>query len=343
MSEARVRSAIDRAAADRRTGEVLWWVRSDDGELDVTYGDPSRPFFLASATKLATSAILAQLRIEKRLDWDAPVAPLLPDLDLSGLSIDGGRDRSQEMTVRELLAHTSGIADYFEGRRKGHPTTFGRVIESDMGWTVGDAVDWTRDLAPGTPGRGLYSDTGYQLLGALIERLEGTTYADVVRRRIAEPLGLADTYVFGEETSGRYDAIALMRLGDRELRIPQAMASVQADGGMVSTLRDGMVLLDAFFDGRLVAPEVLDEMQQGWHPIFFPLEYGTGVMRFRVRRYFSPVFRVPPFVGHSGASGVVMYRCPERGLSIVGTVNQIESRSLPYQLMVRSAIAAGRR
>lgn len=343
MSEARVRSAIDKAAADSRTGEVLWRVRSDDGELDVTYGDPSRPFFLASATKLATSAILAQLRIEKRLDWDAPVAPMLPDLDLSGLSMDGGRDRSQEMTVRELLAHTSGIADYFEGRRKGQPTTFDRVTESDIGWTVSDAVGWTRDLAPGTPGRGLYSDTGYQLLGALIERLEGATYADVVRRRIADPLGLADTYVFGEETSGRYDAIAPMRLGDRELRIPQAMASVQADGGMVSTLRDGMAFLEAFFDGRLVAPEVLVEMQQGWHPIFFPLEYGTGVMRFRVRRYFSPVVRVPPFVGHSGASGVVMYRCPERGLSIVGTVNQIESRSLPYQLMVRSAIAAGRR
>jgi CubicO group peptidase (beta-lactamase class C family) len=104
-----------------------------------------------------------------------------------------------------------------------------------------------------------------------------------------------------------------------------------------------MTFLEAFFDGRLVAPEVLVEMQQEWHPIFFPLEYGTGLMRFRVRRYFSPVVRVPPFVGHSGASGVVMYRCPERGLSIVGTVNQVESRSLPYQLMVRSAIAAGRR
>jgi hypothetical protein len=39
----------------------------------------------------------------------------------------------------------------------------------------------------------------------------------------------------------------------------------------------------------------------------------------------------------------VMYRCLGQGLSIVGTVNQIESRSLPYQLMVRSVIAAGRR
>lgn len=343
MTAAHVLAAVEKAAADRRTGEVLWRVRSDAGELDVTYGDPARPFFLASATKLATSAILAQLRVEGRVDWDAPIAPLLPDLDLTGLSVDGGRDRSGEMTVREVLAHTAGIADYFEGRRKGRPSAFDRVVDQDEGWTVSDVVAWTRDLPPGTPGRGLYSDTGYQLLGALIERLDGTTYADAVRRRILDPIGLADTYVFGEETAERYDDIAAMRLGDHALRIPRAMASVQADGGMVSTLRDGMAFLDAFFDGRLVAPAVLAEMQQAWHPIFFPLEYGTGVMRFRVRRYFSPIVRVPAFVGHSGASGVVMYRCPEKGLAIVGTVNQIESRSLPYQLMVRSAIAAGRR
>lgn len=338
-----MRTAVEKAAADRRTGEVLWRVRSDDGELDVTYGDPARPFFLASATKLATSAILAQLRVEGRVDWDEPVAPLLPDLDLSGLSVAGGRDRSGEMTVREILAHTAGIADYFEGWRNGRPSTFDRITEHDEAWTAGDAVAWARDLPPGRPGRGLYSDTGYQVLGTLIEELDGTTYADAVRRRILEPLGLADTYVFGEESIGRYDEISSMRLGDTVLRIPQAMASVQADGGMVSTLRDGMAFLDAFFDGRLVAPAVMDEMQQAWHPVFFPLEYGTGLMRFRVRRFFSPVVRVPPFIGHSGASGVVMYRCPERALTVVGTVNQVESRSLPYQVMVRSVIAAGRR
>jgi hypothetical protein len=111
---------------------------------------------------------------------------------------------------------------------------------------------------------------------------------------------------------------------------------------MVSTLRDAMTFLDAFGDGRLVHPDIRAEMESDWHPVFFPLEYGTGVMRFRVRWYFSPLVRVPELVGHSGASGVVVYRCPGRGLSIVGTVNQVEARSLPYQLMVRSVIAAGR-
>ena len=53
--------------------------------------------------------------------------------------------------------------------------------------------------------------------------------------------------------------------------------------------------------------------------------------------------RVPPFVGHSGASGTVMFRSPELGLTVVGTVNQVKHRSMPYQLMVRTALAAGGR
>lgn len=342
MSRDRILRAVTRAAEDSRTGEVLWRVRSDDGALDVWYGDLDRPFFLASATKLATSAILAQLRAEGRLDWDAPIAALLPELDLSGLVVRGGVDESAGMTVRQVLAHTSGLADYFEGRASGKPSLFSSLLEQDRSWTITDVLQWTRALKPGTPGRGLYSDTGYQLLGALIERLDGTTFADSVQRRIVAPLGLADTYVFREETIDRYGSIAPMMAGAAPLEIPLAMTSVHADGGMVSTLREATTILEAFFDGRLVPPAVLAEMQSDWHPIFFPLEYGTGVMRFRVRWYFSPVTRVPAFVGHSGASGVVMYRCPDRGLSVVGTLNQVQRRSMPYQLMVRTAIAAGR-
>ena len=58
---------------------------------------------------------LAQLRGEGRLDWDAPIAEYLPDLDLSGLAVEGGRDVSGEITVREVMGHTAGLADFFEG------------------------------------------------------------------------------------------------------------------------------------------------------------------------------------------------------------------------------------
>jgi CubicO group peptidase (beta-lactamase class C family) len=336
--EQRILGAAQRVDRDRRSGEVLWLARTDDGAVDVTYGDPKRPFFIASATKLYVSAILAQLRASGLVDWDAPIAGYLPDLDLDGLVVVDGTDRSSVMTVREVMAHTSGLADYFEGRRVDGPTTFERAISADLGWTVHDVIAWTKPMEPGTPGRGRYSDTGYQLLGALIERVGRGSFADAVRTRIVEPLGLGGTFCFGPSDIDRYDGIAVLRYGDVDLRIPRAMASVQADGGIVSTLEDGSAFLDAFFGGRLFDAALLGEMGADWHRIFAPLEYGTGLMRFRLPRVMTGLRRVPPFIGHSGASGTVMFRCPELGLTVVGTVNQAKHRSMPYRLLVRTAV-----
>jgi CubicO group peptidase (beta-lactamase class C family) len=331
---------VRKVDADSKSGEVLWRVRSDDGAVDFTYGDPARRFFIASATKLFVTAILAQLRAEGRVDWDAPIAPYLADLDLAGILVVKGADRSGSMTVREVMAHTSGLADYFEGRRPDGPTTIERAIVADVGWTVADVVAWTKAMRPGTPGRGLYSDTGYQLLGALIERVDGRSFAAAVAARITGPLGMDATSVFGPADVPRYDEIAAMRWGDGPLRIPLAMASVQADGGVVSTLDDGLAFLDAFFGGRLFAVGLLAEMATDWHRIFFPLQYGTGIMRFSMPRVLTGLRAVPPFVGHSGASGTVMFRAADAGLTIAGTVNQAKHRSMPYQLMVRTALAA---
>lgn len=339
-ADAKIVALLEATDAKPITGEVLWRMRSDDGRIDVTYGDQHRPFFIASATKLFVTAILAQLRTEGTLNWDQPIASYLPDLDLSGLSVAKGVDRSGEMTVREVMAHTAGLADYFEGRRSDGTTTMERAVAHDAGWDVRDVVAWTKQMKPGTPGKGLYSDTGYQLLGAAIERIDGRPFAESVQVRVADPLGLTDTYCFSPATLDKYGAIAPMRNGNSVLRIPFAMASVQADGGIVSTTNDALRFLDAFFDGRLFPEALQAELQSDWHRIFTPLEYGTGIMRFRLPTALTGFRRVPPFVGHSGASGTVMFRAPELGLNVVGTVNQVRKRDLPFQLMVRTTLAA---
>lgn len=330
MKPERIQELVRKVDADPASGEVLWRIRSDDGTLDASYGDPARPFFIASATKLFVTAILAQLRTEGRLDWDSAIADHVPDLDLTGLQIPAGT------TVRSVMAHTSGLADYFEGKRPDGPVTFARALTQDFAWDVHDVIEWTSAMPPGTPGKGLYSDTGYQLLGAMIERIDGRGFATSVAARITEPLGMGQTYCFGPETMGRYREISPLMYGDRALHIPLAMASVQADGGIVSTLDDGLVFLDSFFGGRLFPSSILAEIQQDWHRIFYPLEYGTGIMRLRLPAVMTGFRRVPPFIGHSGASGTVMFRCPDRGVTVVGTVNQVKQRSMPYKLLVRT-------
>lgn len=340
--EERIRHRVERAAADPRTGEVLWRVRSADGVVAVVHGDLDRPFFLASATKLFVTVILAQLRTEGRLDWDSSIAGHLSDLDLRGLAVEGDRDVSAAITVREVMAHTAGLADYFEGRRPDGPTTLERAITTDMAWDVRDVLEWTRVMRPARRHHGLYSDTGYQLLGALIERIDGRPFADAVRARIAERLTLDGTFVFGPEHAGRYLDIAAIRNGDGVLHAPLMMSSVGADGGGVSTLRDATHFVEAFFDGRLFDRRLLGEIAVDWHRIFPPLQYGTGIMRFALPPVLTG-FRRRDFVGHSGASGVVLYREQRTGVIVVGTVNQVQNRSLPYQLMIRTADAAHRR
>ena len=337
--EQRIRRLIEKGAADRRTGEVLWRVVAPDGSLDVAHGDLDRPFFIASVSKLFTVVCLAQLRVEGRLDWDAPIAGYLPDLDLGGLAVENGRDVSAEITVREVMSHTAGLADYFEGSRPDGPTTLERALQSDFGWGEAEVIEWTRAMTPARRGRGLYSDTGFQLLDGVVERLDGRSFAESVRARITEPLGLDHTYVFTTDTLDRFDEMAVIRYGDRDLRLPLLLASCGGQGAVVSTLRDGVTFLQAFFDGRLFDAGLHDEMLTDWHRIFSPLEYGTGVMRFRLPAVFTG-FRSYEFQGHSGASGVVWYRDARSGTLVVGTVNQLKQRQLPYQLMIRTAAAA---
>lgn len=335
--EQRIQRLIEKSAADRRTGEVLWRVVSPDG-LDVVHGDLDRPFFVASVSKLFTVVCLAQLRDEGKLDWDAPIAGYLPDLDLTGLAVENDRDISAEITVREVMSHTAGLADYFEGPRPDGPTTLDRALQSDFGWGEAEVVEWTRAMTPARRGRGLYSDTGFQLLDGVVERLDGRTFAESVLARVTGPLGLDHTYVFTTDTLDRFDEMAVIRHADRDLRLPLLLASCGGQGAVVSTLRDGVTFVQAFFDGRLFDTKLLDEMLTDWHRIFSPLEYGTGVMRFRLPAVLTG-FRSFEFQGHSGASGVVFYRDARSGVIVVGTVNQLAQRQLPYQLMIRTAAA----
>lgn len=342
--EQRIRRQIEKSAADPRTGEVLWRVVAPDGSLDVAHGDLDRPFFIASVSKLFTVVCLAQLRDEGRLNWDAPIAGYLPDLDLSGLAVETGRDGSvrdvsAEITVREVMGHTAGLADYFEGPRPDGPTTLERALQRDFGWSEAEVVEWSRAMTPARRGRGLYSDTGFQLLDGVVERLDARPFAESVRARITAPLGLDHTYVFTTDTLDRFDEMAVIRHGDRELRLPLLLASCGGQGGVVSTLRDGVTFVQAFFEGRLFDAALLGEMLSDWHRIFSPLEYGTGVMRFRLPAVLT-AFRSFSFEGHSGSSGVVFYREARTGVIVVGTVNQLARRSLPYQLMIRTVAAS---
>ena len=244
--ESRLSAILRSYGARRDTNAVCFALASPSRQWSWQWYSPGaiKQYFIASTTKLYVCALIMQLRLEGRLDLDAPAATYLGQAVMGGIHVLRGVDSSAVITVRHLLSHTSGIADYFEQRRRDGSTQIGRALRQDFSWTFDDVLRIVREeltptFAPASPGKAFYSDTNYQLLGAVIEAVTGDSYEDALRQRILGPLRLEDTYPFTSETIGRYETVAAMLDGAEHVTIPKAMASVRADGGIVSTAAMG--------------------------------------------------------------------------------------------------------
>ncbi len=312
------------------------------------YGDTTRAYFVASITKLFTTALIMQLRQEKALTLDTPAADIVGARVMSGLSVHGGRDYGPEVTIRELLSHTAGIPDHYDQKLPGGRTLLDEARAGDRDWSFDDLIERTRQMpspgfAPSTPGRAVYSDTNFQLLGRIIESVASRSYAEELQSRIIEPLALHDTWLFTSHNLDRYDEAAPVMLGQERLRIPRMLASGPSDGGVVSTADDQVRFLRAFVSGRLFPPPYLNEMASRWNSIFSPvdpLSYGMGIMRLRLPRWQSPLNPVPEMIGHSGSLGTVLYHVPQRDIFIAATVNQMKPRSLVHRLIIQLVAAS---
>ncbi|HSK16300.1 MAG TPA: hypothetical protein VK915_09025, partial [Gaiellaceae bacterium] len=98
-----------------------------------------------------------------------------------------------------------------------------------------------------------------------------------------------------------------------------------------------LAFVRALVAGQVFAdPSTAGLMRERWIPIGYPLQYGLGMMRFRVNRLIAPGRRPVTLVGHSGASGSWAFHCPEHDVFLAGTVDQLGARGLPFRLMARA-------
>jgi len=302
------------------------------------------PFCAASCTKMMTATLALQLADASEIDLDAPAASYLPKGRMDGLLRIGGEDLSGRITVRQLLSNTSGLPDYFTDRPKGGRSYMDDLqAGNDRTWTSDDALERTRELkprfAPGTPGKAHYSDTNFVLMGQVLDALTGKPFADLIDERIVRRLGLSASYILGPERLESYAGIAPVSYGEKELHIPLSLASVGAQGGWITTLADSMTFLRAFMGGELFDKRHLGAILSNWNRVFFPFRYGMGAMKFEMHPILTGFRRIPPFFGHSGSTGALMYHCPERNFWICGTSNQFSASNLPYQFMIQAMMS----
>jgi D-alanyl-D-alanine carboxypeptidase len=329
-------------------GSFRWEAAAGTARPDGTPMRTDTPFFIASVTKLYIATLVLQLVEDGTLDLDAPITRELPADVTDGLHRLDGVDHTDRITVRHLLSHTSGLPDFLEDRPRGGRSWYRELRDGvDREWTFDDVVARTRELRPrfiprdpSSPrARARYSDTGFQLLIAIVEAATGRSFAEQLEQRLLRPFDLRATFLPGRSRPLDPTPVpALVYHRDRALHVPNSLVSCR---DLVSTLDDTQRFLRAWVTGAVFTDRrtahLRTEVLRPWRP---PLRYGLGMMRFPINALAAPGHRRASLIGHSGATGSWAFHCPEHDLLLTGTVDQITGRAVPFRTMVRLVRAA---
>jgi CubicO group peptidase (beta-lactamase class C family) len=292
--------------------------------------DADTAFRICSMTKSFVAMVVLSLREEGRLDIDAPVAEIAPELRPLA---EAGPD-APPMTVRQLLTMDAGLPqdDPWADRLMGH----------DNAWVSTEvfARGATRSRAPGTAFE--YSNYGWAALGRVIEAVTGQRHQDVVRERVLEPLGLRSTVWSAGDLPPQQVASGYSEAGDGfAAEVPLSDGGYfSALGGLYSSVRD-LARWSGVFLGAEPPREAPEEA---------PVSRATLREMARARSAFSPGVEWPSLadppglvaggygyglmiwherdgqrhVGHPGGLpgfGTLMRWVPELGLSVILLAN----------------------
>lgn len=290
-------------------------------------------FYIASINKLFIAAIVLRLAYQKKLSLSDTIAPFFSGEDLNGLSVFKGKDYSAEITIGQLLSHTSGLPCFLTDSIKNYP----KVIEqlhaaADEEWPLEKIIAYVKKLKPafypGQKDKAHYSNTNFNLLGKVLEVLLEKPL-DGILTDLFQETGLHNTYVIRDENKNHLPPAFFQ---DNPLLLPKFMSSSKYD--IVSCSDDLMIFLKKFFSGYFFpADELLKETK--WNNIFFPFQYGNGMQKLSVPRLFSPFHPIPPMIGHAGSTGTVAFYVPEKKIFITGAVNQIKNPATIFKAMIK--------
>lgn len=304
------------SAAVMIPGEEIWLGVS--GVSHESSSITSNMVFIAgSVTKSFTAALILQLADEGSLALDDSLykwLPTYPNIDTT-------------ITIRQLLNHTSGIYNY-----STHPTIWTTVaLNLNKSWTPEEIIaSFVLDpyFSPGSDFH--YSNTGYTLLGMIIEAATRSEVSIQLRNRFLIPLGLSNTFLAGKETitenlaHGWYDLNNDGVLDDVSSIPGTAFYSIAwTAGAMVTSAEDLAKWSQALFKGNVLSQTSLDNMLTFYSPTYSDMYTGYGL---------GVGLLGPILVGETNAYGhagdaigyaSLMIYLPEHGTSISLMLNEV--------------------
>ncbi len=277
-----------------KDGNVLYTRSFGYSQITGTEKKPltaATKYRISSITKVYTAVMVFQLVEEGKLKLTDTLDKFFPQIP-----------NASRITIAQMLSHRSGIP----------------ALQPDVGWYLQPKTkdEIVAAIAKGQPEfepdtKTAYSNTGYNLLGYVVEKAGGKPYPDALKERITSKIGLKDTYVgIGKGDPGKNEAIAYKYIGGwREGNEPDL--SIPGGGGSIlSTPKDMTIFIKALFDLKLVSQDSLKQMTT--------MRDGEGMgmttFKFAGRTLYGET-------GGSGSSGAWLNYFPEEKLALAYTTN----------------------
>ncbi|WP_306117007.1 MULTISPECIES: serine hydrolase [unclassified Roseovarius] len=225
---------------------------------DPTLATPGDKFEIGSQTKMMTATVLLQLVDEGCFALDDRLADVMDVTPLSWMP------NIEDVTIRQLMTHKSGIPDYVntDEVQRG----MGELLSQDPPRPIGveevlQLFEATNLPATAEPGAEIsYSNTGFTLLGLLIENTTGSSLADEFQARIFDPVGMSSTSLPGFEVP---DGVlsSYLEVNDLFLEVTDLPIAEHGEGGVISTTGDMIRFMKALvIDGTLVPESQMEPL-----------------------------------------------------------------------------------
>ncbi|MGI9108312.1 MAG: serine hydrolase [Pyrinomonadaceae bacterium] len=300
------------AALVAENGKVIY--KKGVGLANMEWNVPNEAgtkFRIGSITKQFTSMLIMQMVEQGKLKLDGKLSEYLPDYR---------RDVGDKVTIHHLLTHTSGIPSY-----TGLPNFFNEVSRDP--YTVADFVkkyaSSDLEFEPGTKFR--YNNSGYFLLGAVIEKVSGKPYEQVLKENILDPLGMKNTGYDHHKAIISKRAAGYQKTPAGYINAPYLdMSLPYAAGSLYSTVEDLYLWDQALYTDKLLPAKSRELM---YKPFLDNYAYGWGITKITLDQSKETINSVQHNGGINGFSTIIV-RYPERKHLIVLLDNTSQGANL---------------
>ena len=294
------------------------------------------PFYSASIGKTFTATAIAILHEQGKLNFADKICAYLPDSITQGLHVFEGKDYSREITIAQLLQHTSGIPDYVDGKTlDGTPNGMAFLLsDTAKFWHPIEMIKLAKTklkagFAPGTAYK--YCNTDYVFLGLIVKNVSGMPVHDFYRKYIFEPFDMNHTSMYLRSKPIRHTGrLAEIYAGDIEVSTYTSLSMGWTGGGLVTTAADLNKFQMALHTHKILKAETVKQMS-AWVSESTGIYYGYGLRKV-VYKERVPDFLDVQFVGHTGSTASFMFYCAELDVYLSGTLNQVTESKKTFEI-----------